>query len=113
MPPLGDVGGTVTLAGKPLVGAIVEYSPKETGRPSVATTDSEGYYSLLYTNDYSGAVIGDHTIQITLAEGDEEEDYTEYSAGDSGKGGGLPPSASNGSLTFKVEDGSNTNDITL
>lgn len=108
MPPLADVSGTVTLAGKPLANAIVEYRPTATGRPSVATTNSDGYYSLLYTADYSGAVIGDHSIQVTLA--DAEDDY---SGGDEESTGGLPLSAFDGSLTFKVEDGNNTNDIAL
>lgn len=112
MPPLGDVSGTVTLGGKPLVGAIVEYKPVGSGRPSAATTDSSGYYSLEYTSDYSGAVIGDHTIQVTVAEGDDE-DYSDYSDKEDASGSSLPPKASDGSLTFKVEEGSNTNDIAL
>lgn len=114
MPPLGDVSGKVTLGGKPLVGAIVEYKPKASGRPSVATTEAEGYYSLQYTKEYSGAALGEYSIYVTLPDGDGE-DYNDGSddAGDDSAAGSLPAAASDGSLTFKVEAGSNTNDIAL
>ena len=50
MPELGSVTGTVTLAGKPLADAIVEFRPAE-GRPSSGKTNETGAYTLQYTSD--------------------------------------------------------------
>ncbi len=63
-PDLGEVTGTVTDGGAPVVDASVEFSPEQ-GRPSVGTTDAEGRYTLRYTVDAGGAKIGVHTVRIT------------------------------------------------
>jgi hypothetical protein len=67
------VTGTVTLDGQPLPGADVEFYPEE-GRASVGTTDEQGVYTLMYTMDAKGAELGNHTVQITTAiyESDEQ-----------------------------------------
>ncbi|QDT14423.1 carboxypeptidase-like regulatory domain-containing protein [Alienimonas californiensis] len=63
-PELGEVSGTVTDGGAPVVNASVEFHPQE-GRPSVGTTDAEGRYSLQYTVDAAGAKVGTHTVRIS------------------------------------------------
>lgn len=63
-PDLGDVSGTILLDGKPLADASVEFTPAN-GRGSVAVTDSQGRYTLRYTNDADGAVLGAHTVRIS------------------------------------------------
>lgn len=63
-PDLGEVSGTIKLDGQPLAGALVEFTPVK-GRGSVATTDAEGHYTLKYTNDLNGAVLGSHTVRIS------------------------------------------------
>jgi len=61
---LGRVNGHVTLDGKPLADAVVEFQPAN-GRASIGTTDSSGYYELQYTLDRDGAIPGEHTVRIT------------------------------------------------
>lgn len=66
-PQLGRVGGTVTLDGAPLVGALVVFIPDGPGRSALATTDSAGRYELTYLRDIPGANVGSHTVRITTA----------------------------------------------
>ena len=72
-PDLGNVNGTVTLDGEPLAGAMVVFSP-EKGRSSMAITNDEGQYDLLYVGDTRGAKLGTHQISITTAQTDSEEE---------------------------------------
>ena len=65
-PPLGTVSGVVTLDEKPLADAEVTFQP-EKGRPSLGKTDSEGNYTLAYTVNENGALIGSHQVIITTA----------------------------------------------
>ncbi len=66
-PELGSVHGVVTLDGKPLEGATVEFYPTR-GRPSIATTDEDGEYNLKYTLEEMGATLGQHTVRISTFE---------------------------------------------
>lgn len=63
-PPTGKVFGKVTLDGKPLADAGIEFLP-EHGRPSAARTDQEGKYTLTYSLSQAGAALGTHTVRIT------------------------------------------------
>tara|TARA_R110002095_G_C4239429_1_gene238804 strand:- start:1750 stop:2250 length:501 start_codon:yes stop_codon:yes gene_type:complete len=63
-PPLGQVDGIVTLDGKPLPAAFIEFIPSQ-GRVSWATTDSTGAYHLDYTNSKPGALLGEHKVKIS------------------------------------------------
>lgn len=63
-PPLGSVHGTVTLDGNPLPDATVRFQPTEGGRIALATTDTEGYYELQYSQTHEGAVLGKHVVRI-------------------------------------------------
>ena len=67
-PDLATVTGTVTLDGKPVPNARVEFSPSE-GRPSVGTTNAEGVYELQFSVDKSGAMVGSHHVKITTERG--------------------------------------------
>jgi hypothetical protein len=107
-PTLGSVTGKVTLDGNPLEGAIVEFEPEQ-GRPSSATTDSEGKYELNFTFQEKGALVGKHTVRIFPQTEDED-------------GNELPPAAivqipakynEQSGLTAEVERGSNTCDFEL
>ena len=66
-PALGRVGGTVTLDGQPLAGALVVFTPDGPGRSAMATTDSGGRYELSFLRDIAGANVGTHTVRITTA----------------------------------------------
>jgi hypothetical protein len=67
------VTGKVTLNGKPLVGASVQFQPVvPEGAPeeisSGAKTDDNGEFTLNTTTGQPGAQVGPHKVTITLAE---------------------------------------------
>jgi len=64
LPPLGRVTGVVTLDGKPLARAAVAFVPYERGNGAYATTDAEGRYTLRYTANHEGAVLGRNRVEI-------------------------------------------------
>src|SRR6185369_10317424 len=73
------VSGTVTLDGKPLANAAVNFQPvesKDSGLASAGKTDASGRYSLrVVMNNASGAVVGKHRVSIsTLQEEDPTKD---------------------------------------
>ena len=110
-PDLGQVTGKVTLNGKPLADASIEFIP-EKGRPSMATTDAGGQYELVYTADRPGALPGKHTVRITTGRPGYE--------GEGGQGGQeardevVPPKYNSASeLAREVKPGSNTIDFKL
>ena len=70
--PLGRVSGQVTLDGEPLSGASVKFTPVGDGRGSFGSTDASGMYSLEYTYEKSGALVGEHLVVINSAEKDDE-----------------------------------------
>lgn len=63
---IGQVTGRVTLDGKPLPVAMLEFQPA-TGAPSYAETDRDGNYVAMYRVDQQGALVGEHTVRITTA----------------------------------------------
>ena len=62
---LGTVSGTITLAGKPLADARIEFQPEGSGSPSYGNTDEDGRYELLYSVGKPGAMIGKHLVRIS------------------------------------------------
>jgi hypothetical protein len=69
------VSGKVTLDGQPLPNATVVFSPTATGSQSLAVTDADGEYSLLYSSQVRGAEPGEHRVTIsTFTEGDPDGD---------------------------------------
>jgi hypothetical protein len=73
------VSGTVTLDGKPLPNASVNFQPaesKDSGLASAGKTDASGRYNLrVVVNNASGAVVGKHRVSIsTLKEDDPTKD---------------------------------------
>lgn len=74
LPELAEVTGTVQMDGKPLPDATVMFVPAD-GRPSSATTDSNGNYTLQYNERASGAVPGKSRVMISTGKpGKENED---------------------------------------
>lgn len=67
-PPLGQVKGRVTIGGEPLGGAIIMFFP-DSGRPAVATTDKDGNYELMYSEDAKGCKVGPATIGFATPTG--------------------------------------------
>jgi hypothetical protein len=63
---LVPVSGTVTLNGKPLVGAEITFSPdpkNEPSTPGTAGSDSSGNYTVMF-RDRSGVAAGKYTVMI-------------------------------------------------
>jgi hypothetical protein len=67
-PQLAEVSGVVTLNGKPMPEALVEFLPdpaKGTHGPRASgTTDGEGRFRLVRDNEQDGAVVGFHRVLI-------------------------------------------------
>lgn len=62
-PEVVEVTGTVTCQGQPVPNLIVNFKP-EKGRPSWGHTDANGKYTLDYSRDRDGAVVGKHTVWV-------------------------------------------------
>ncbi len=62
---LSQVEGTVTLDDEPLEGALVRFTPKQGGRPSVGKTDKKGRYKLMFSLDNPGVTPGVHVVRIS------------------------------------------------
>ena len=63
-PEFGNVHGTVTLDGEPLVGGTVQFQP-DGGSPAFGVTDEKGHYKLDWSADQGGAPVGKHKVRIT------------------------------------------------
>lgn len=72
-PELGDVTGVLTLDGIPREGVSVRFTPESGGRTSVATTEADGSFEMVYSRSAMGAKIGSHSVSISLAELPESE----------------------------------------
>ncbi|QDV68772.1 hypothetical protein Poly24_24850 [Rosistilla carotiformis] len=107
LPELGAVTGVVTYEGRPVPSAVVTFQPQE-GRPSVAMTDDQGQYELLFVKDAPGALLGDHKVTISNESAME---------GDQSPSDAMPllPAKFNAqsTLTAVVEPGSQTIDFAL
>lgn len=64
-PPLGEVTGKVTIDGEPVANAMVTFQPIGIGRPSSGETNEKGEYTLNYTADLTGALVGKHKVSIS------------------------------------------------
>lgn len=68
-PRLASVSGTVTLNGKPLEGAVVQFFPdasNKEGLPAEDKTGPEGNYKIM-TNGRSGVVPGKYRVMVSKA----------------------------------------------
>ena len=64
-PETADVTGTVLLDGEPVPHASVTFYPTA-GRPSYGTADENGVYQLIYARDQPGAVVGEHSVKLSV-----------------------------------------------
>jgi len=67
---LASVTGTVTLDGKPLGNAFVQFVPSLGGRAAGGATDETGHYELDYSAQDKGALVG--TAKVLISTGDPE-----------------------------------------
>lgn len=109
-PELGTVSGTVTDGGEPLPNAWIEFEP-EKGRLSAGRTDEEGAYSLQYTYDTEGAVVGRHTVKIGTG-GDQMESHSMAARNSTGRvrqqlyeATGIAVESGDNTLDFDISEG--------
>jgi hypothetical protein len=55
------------LDGQPLANADVMFQPDGAQRPSTGRTNAEGQYELAYRRGQLGALVGPHTIRISVS----------------------------------------------
>jgi hypothetical protein len=91
-PALTRVRGTVTLAGKPLPGAVVTFHPvAKEGRVAVGETDRMGHFGMKTAGLGSGVIPGEYRVTIAKMASDEklmDPDEAKKFIGQTGK---LPP----------------------
>ena len=104
VPPLGKVTGLVTMDGQPVVGAVVEFQPAN-GRPSSGTTDDQGRYELIYTNELHGAIVGSHKVKISTPQ------YVLYNDASTTENKESIPAKYNTQTTLSAEVTAGSNDI--
>ena len=69
---MAKVKGRVVYNGQPVKEAMVMFSltgepeQKETGKPATAQTDENGNFELSTFSNYDGALVGNHTVHVTL-----------------------------------------------
>src|SRR5688572_18471816 len=66
-PQLAPVSGHVQLDGRPLQDASITFQPADGQRPSYGSTDADGRYQLAYRRGEEGALVGKHTVRITVS----------------------------------------------
>jgi hypothetical protein len=64
---VAPVSGHVTFDGQPLASAELLFQPDGNQRPSRGRTDAEGRYELAYKRGQAGAIVGTHTVQISIS----------------------------------------------
>jgi hypothetical protein len=71
-PTMAPVKGRVLYNGEPVKEAAVTFSPAgpaeklETGKPGTGFTDENGYFELSTFKTYDGAIVGTHSVHVTL-----------------------------------------------
>jgi hypothetical protein len=71
-PKMAPVKGRVMFNGQPVKEANLTFSPVgqadqlETGKPGAGFTDADGYFVLSTFSKYDGALVGMHTVHVSL-----------------------------------------------
>lgn len=73
-PEIVDVTGTVTRGGEPVANLEIHFVPDE-GRPSWGLTDAQGHFTLNYSRDRDGAVVGRHRVFVKYMPHDPEIEF--------------------------------------
>lgn len=111
-PATATVSGTIKLNGEPVEGAVVLFQPVGEGRSSRGLTDANGRYTLTYTADQKGALIGEHIVSVSKSKKRIVDDNGNVV--DPGEPEIFPPSANSQSeLKANVVRGSNTFDFDI
>jgi hypothetical protein len=60
-----SIKGRVTLDGKPVDGASIEFVPMDGSRSAIGTTDTDGYFTLTTFKQGDGARKGEYKVTVT------------------------------------------------
>ena len=64
-PELADVSGKITLDGKPIPAAGISFLPNDgKASPAYGGTNAQGQYSLQFTRDKTGAMLGSYDVVL-------------------------------------------------
>jgi hypothetical protein len=63
---LAPVSGRVNVDGQPMENVDVTFQPDEMRPASYGRTDRDGHYELGYKRGVQGALLGQHTVRITV-----------------------------------------------
>jgi hypothetical protein len=66
-PQIAPVHGHIKLDGQPLANADIQFQPDGSQRSSSGRTDADGQYSLMYKRGQPGAMVGQHTVRISVS----------------------------------------------
>lgn len=77
-PQIVPVRGTATRGGKPVANLYLDFQPAN-GRNSWAFTDEQGHYELEYDQGVMGAMVGEHTVTVSLKPKDLEAELALHS----------------------------------
>jgi len=105
-PELGQVSGSVSIDGAPAPNVTVKFDPIGGGRGSTGVTDSNGNYTLVYSPDSTGAVIGQHNVSIS-SEAVLSDDNLDLSTPQ----GSIPTAYLSMTKEARVDGGKNTIDL--
>ena len=114
---LAPVQGTVTLDGEPLPDAMVEFElepgdnvyQRTAGSSSRGKTDANGRYTLQFTHEKEGALVGKHVVRITTRATIIDAEGNEVAVPER-----LPPRFNvKSELAAEVKPGSNTHNFPL
>ena len=95
MPHLGHVQGTIKIDGKPAKDVHIQFIPISTTakstkgkeikvRASTGISDENGHYELFYIDNFRGAALGKHTVEITYSDQEGRPMFApEYGPGNS------------------------------
>jgi hypothetical protein len=64
---VAPVSGRVTLDGRALASADVSFQPDGAQRASSGRTDADGRYQLMFKRGQPGALVGEHTVRISIS----------------------------------------------
>ena len=116
-PELADVEGKVTVDGKPVPNAQVTFIPSAPGgSPSYGKSDAEGHYSLMFTRDKSGAMLGTHEVRVEVRKMSKDDMAEARANGEEVAEGfvAIPKPAKDAPpLTREVKEGDNVIDLEL
>jgi len=99
------------IDGKPATGLRVRFSPVGPGRSSSGTTDESGHYSLTYSINGTGALIGKHLV--SLANQEQGADVPEPGKKAAMQPSQIPKKYVDVTKEVEVKAGNNTIDISF